>query len=382
MPAAIEHLVQKFLSQKDFYPALSESERKTWALVIAHKQVDGSPEDPVIFTASQEGGPEFTLVRASDGAASMLMFKNAVLCRPEVNANRDQIDDAGIDALAATIGGWPIDVEHRIAENVGTFLAGRKGTSGEMLTDGVVWADRFPDVAQGIMDGSYGLSIEARAATAQCSVCQEVFVKASEYCDHLNNRRASGAVRILGGLKARGGAVTKRPAGTNTKFDQGEIHIIASHGESNVDQEAANRLLRNKPKEIQVEGASMEEILAKYNEALQTIASLNSQLDAAKKQMADDDEDEEKKANEMKSSLEAANAIIAELRMQVRRTRLGSLVTDDEWTKQKAIYGSMTDEAFDLVASKLTTAPTPPATPPAQIVLESNTDGAGRVSLR
>ena len=166
----------------------------------------------------------------------VLRFKGAILARQETNRNNDEITEAGIDELAATIGGRPIDVEHRTSDNCGVFTAGRAvNVDGHkaLSVDGLVWADRYPDTAAGMQGGAQHLSIEAVADKAKCSACGQEFLTAKDYCEHLTNRRRNGTRRTLQGLRAKGGAVTKNPAGTNTKFDPRSIYFVASHEEAN-----------------------------------------------------------------------------------------------------------------------------------------------------
>lgn len=156
----------------------------------------------------------------------LLRFRNAVLARAEVNRNNDELDEQGLAQLAASIALLPIDEEHKKTAIIGYYTDAR--ANGALHTDGIIFADRFPHLAEGIVSGAYRLSIEAVAEQAECSVCGGVFRTEDEYCDHLRNRHATGAVRKLRGLKAVGGAITKNPAGTNTTFDPNHIEILAS----------------------------------------------------------------------------------------------------------------------------------------------------------
>ena len=161
-----------------------------------------------------------------------LRFKDAVLARAEVNANQDEVDETGVRELAATIAGTAIDLDHDPSQNVGYFTAGR-AVDGALRVDGVLWTDRC--VALGVdtsevENGTYKLSIEATADTAECSVCGTVHDGFLSYCQHLKNKLLYKAIRKLRGLRAWGGAITKRPAGTDTTFNTGVgLFFIASH---------------------------------------------------------------------------------------------------------------------------------------------------------
>jgi hypothetical protein len=170
---------------------------------------------------------------SSDDDARFLVFKRAVLARAEVNGNNDQLDVPGLEQVAATIAGTAIDIEHKPTENFGVLTAG-KVENGVLYVDGYFWRDRLieADVSpQDIEAGKWKLSIEATADEAECSECGNLFRSAHEYCDHLKNRIRSEAVRILRGLKASGGALTKNPAGTDTVFRRDSIYVVASHAE-------------------------------------------------------------------------------------------------------------------------------------------------------
>ena len=165
-------------------------------------------------------------------AGDLLAFHNAVLARAEVNKNGDEIDDECLDELAATIRFTPVDHEHIERKVVGFFLDGHVEDHA-LVTSGVLFAKRFPEETQAVIDGRAKLSVEAEVDTARCSVCGGTFKKRKQYCAHLQDQRATGAVRKLSGLKCVGGGVTAKPAGTGTEFDTGPdgLHFIASEDE-------------------------------------------------------------------------------------------------------------------------------------------------------
>jgi hypothetical protein len=157
----------------------------------------------------------------------ILRFKNAVYARVERNKNGDQISEQGAQELAATIALQPIDEEHNLSKLVGHFEEGRP-EGATVLTDGIIYASRFPDIAKGLATGEYQFSLEATAKEAECSICHGIYASEKEYCEHLQNRNTFQASRILRGLKATGGAVTKRPAGTDTKADPEQMEFVAN----------------------------------------------------------------------------------------------------------------------------------------------------------
>lgn len=159
----------------------------------------------------------------------LLRFTDAVLARAETNRNRDEIDDGGITEVAASLPLLAIDIEHQPQDVIGFFTDARNAASA-LSTDGIIFADRFPQVADDIVSGRAMLSIEADAKLAICSVCGQSFGNEADYCQHLQNRLSGAAVRRLRGLVAVGGGVTTNPAGTNTKFNQNRIVFMASLG--------------------------------------------------------------------------------------------------------------------------------------------------------
>jgi len=196
-----------------------------------------SPDTQGSIIFEQVNGPIRFDIQASDNGR-LLVFKNAILARAETNKNGDTITQKGIEELAATLAGMPIDFEHQYNEIRGAFTAGHAMQDGALSTDGFIWADRFPKEAEGVQSGAYGLSVEAGAETATCSVCGEKFLKADDYCPHLVGRRRGGATRLVEGLVAKGGAITERPAATDPRFDLSSIYFVASHQETDVNVDA------------------------------------------------------------------------------------------------------------------------------------------------
>lgn len=204
--------------------------RKLW-------QVEREPNSLNSMIASVGGRIHF---EADALNPRLLHFKDYVLARPETNKNRDGVDEAGIKELAETIAGMPIDKDHDPRKNVGVFTAGRVGSEKELRTDGLIWLDRCEenDVdPEDVLNGAYGMSIEADATSAECSVCHKVHANESEYCDHikvqgndmgLRAKLKYGASRIMRGLRALGGAFTYKPAGSGTGADSSSRIVFAA----------------------------------------------------------------------------------------------------------------------------------------------------------
>lgn len=212
------------------------------------------------------------VVVAQEEDGEVLRFTNAILVVAETNRNRDTITEEGISEICASLPGRPIDWDHEFTKNVGVFTGARAVKLEEKTwaasVDGIIWADRFPQAADGVRDGTLHLSIEARADTAQCSICDGVFGEVVEYCQHLLNKIQSGANRILKGLKAIGGALTEKPAGTGTTFDQSKVYFVANHKEIIVDK---TQIASNQKKDEKAKGG--------HDMTEQTLKEVQAQLD-------------------------------------------------------------------------------------------------------
>lgn len=230
--AAMDECVRKVMEGN---PELDKSQ----AIAICYKQVaQGS------VNLYQVNKPEdINFVLSAEESGDVLRFRNAILAVAEVNKNRDEIDEEGIREIAASLPGRPIDDDHDYNRNVGVFTAARAVpvTLGStetwgVSTDGLIWADRWPRVAEDVQTGKGKLSIEAGAKKAICSICGGEFSSTLEYCPHLLHRAATGAVRRLKGLRAKGGAVTRNPAGTGCEFDTTAVYFVASHQEDAMEE--------------------------------------------------------------------------------------------------------------------------------------------------
>lgn len=214
----------------------------------------GKTQHPGGKKQDAEGGLSLELVTTEDIAqysnhallaeykpAELMKFKNAIFCRAGVNANKDAIDEQGIRELRDSLSFMAIDDEHVPQKVVGFFVNPRDAdNSSTLITDGIIYAGRFPEIAKQVESGEKKLSVEAGAQKAECSVCNKVFASRNEYCEHIRETPyKDGAVRRLHTLKARGGATVRAPA-WNTEFDTNAITFIASQMEF-------------EPKEVKVE---------------------------------------------------------------------------------------------------------------------------------
>jgi len=216
-----------------FNSAMKKYKDESRAFAIAHaaaKKAKGNRGESSVSFEQTDGPIEFDLQAGEEG--DILVFRNAILARAEMNANRDVITPEGIQELAASIAGRPIDNEHDIEILVGSFTAGRVIDDNALQVDGFIWADRWPEVAADVRAKKKGLSIEATAKRAVCSICGGEFQGSHDYCEHIISKRAKvkhNATRTLHGLKAKGGATTLVPAATGATFN--EIYMVASHSE-------------------------------------------------------------------------------------------------------------------------------------------------------
>lgn len=186
----------------------------------------------ITFSTELASDLESTLVEQINRVAGaldgkLLHFRDAVLARVETNKNGDELDDTALQEIAATLPLMAIDEEHDPQKVVGVFIRARV-MDGRMPTEGYLFADRFPEIAADVQSGKKQLSVEANADFATCSICAKEFTAEDDYCLHLKGRPGNGAKRKLRGMRATGGAVVKRPAGTDTKFDPSQMMVLAS----------------------------------------------------------------------------------------------------------------------------------------------------------
>ncbi len=230
---AMENCVQSVLAQHSG----DKGFKKENAIAICHSQIMGGLDlEPVSQEELAEIGNHALLAKAKVG--ELMKFKNAHLCSIGENKNGDWIDEAGLQELAATMNFLALDDEHDFQKIVGFFVRSRVGNDGTKLyADGILFARRFPNVAEQVQSGVKKLSVEADAQRVECSICHGPFASRREYCEHLREAPyKGGAIRKLFGLTAKGGATVFRPA-WDTSFDKNAFTMIASQVE--FDEEVA-----------------------------------------------------------------------------------------------------------------------------------------------
>jgi len=321
---------------------------------------------------------------ADENNPRLLHFKNYILARPETNKNKDRVDEQGIKELASTIAGMPIDYNHDPAKNVGTFTAGRVGQEGELRVDGIIWLDRCDAngvSAEDVLKDRYGMSVEAEATTAECSLCHKVHTNESQYCEHLRiqgkdqgirSKLKYGAERIMRGLRAMGGAFTYSPAGNGTGADglSGMV-FCASHVDLDVNElESVDRREEVSPaddtepaKSDNTEKASMSEEdkketteeekkanYAKMSEDLRQATVAMEAKDAELETVKAEKVSLEAQVSEMKANLESANNTIKAHRTTELKSRLvGSVMEEEEFDTKVEKLLTLDAEVIDLM---------------------------------
>ncbi len=197
------------------------------AVAICRSRLEGALAlEPVTADELSQYGNHALFANTEPG--SLLRFKNAVLCTIGINKNNDSIDEQGVRELAETMPFRAIDDEHNETKVIGFFVNPRgEDNDTRLVTDGIVYADRFAEIVAQVQSGVKKLSVEASAQKAVCSVCNGEFTSSVDYCKHLKDKTA---VRKLYGLKAKGGATVFHPA-WDTSFDANGFVMIASQVE-------------------------------------------------------------------------------------------------------------------------------------------------------
>ena len=200
------------------------------AIAICYTSIMGGLAlEPVTADELSQYGNHTLFAQAEPGA--LLRFKEALLCTAGKNKNDDWISEEGIKELADTMPFRAIDDEHDPVKVIGFFVNPRtEENSTKLVTDGIIYADRFPEIVAQVQSGMKKLSVEAGAQKAVCSVCGSEFGSVKDYCEHLMDRPKHNAVRKLYGLKAKGGATVFHPA-WDTSFDANGFVMIASQME-------------------------------------------------------------------------------------------------------------------------------------------------------
>ena len=231
MPEWVDRCQKALMADPDFKPQEGRTkEESAWAVCQARYKERMQASTITLELVTEPT----TFMVASEESGEVLRFRNAILVVAETNSNQDTILEEELQNLAATLPGRPIDDDHKSQRCVGVFTEAavhfvEKIQQWGLKVGGLIWADRFPEAADGVKTGRLKLSIEADAQSAECSVCNGTFSRALEYCEHLLDKARHGANRILHGLRAVGGGLTPRPAGTGTDFDPDLVYFVAHH---------------------------------------------------------------------------------------------------------------------------------------------------------
>ena len=332
------------MADPDFEPREGKTkEESAWAVCQAQHKAQGGIileqiTEPVNFIVAQEE------------AGEVLRFTNAILAVAETNRNRDTITEEGISEICQSLPGRAIDWDHKFRENVGFFSGATPVKVGETWgasTDGVIWADRFPEAAEGVRNGTLHLSIEARAETAQCSVCDGVFGEVVDYCQHLLNKVQSGANRILKGLKAIGGALTEKPAGTGTTFDQSKVYFVANHQEQEDDEAQQVASIQKGGHDMTMEEvqAQLDQMTKNFDEEVAAREQAQTELVTAQEEVAT----LQAKVEELTSEVEGVNTKLSDA-ITAHRVEVLTLtgMDKDEVKEATETISKMDEAAFNL----------------------------------
>lgn len=188
--------------------------------------------EPITLNELPASVAQFVTASAGANPGTMLKFHDVVLAREEVNANNDEFTGTFLADIAAGMKKMPlpIDFEHVPDKIVGAY-SDANHLDKALPTAGFIYSSRFPDVATGLLNNSYGFSIEASSTESKCSKCGGVFGEHDDYCIHIRDvsaKKMHNARRILVHGRAVGGAVTRKPAGSGTRVDPDKVDVLAS----------------------------------------------------------------------------------------------------------------------------------------------------------
>jgi hypothetical protein len=366
MPQKLEKLVSKLLADKDFYPELPDDERKSRAYAIANKQLNADEVEAIVF--EQLNSPVEITIEATENG-DLLRFKNAVLARVESNRNQDEISPENITELAATLAGRAIDIDHNRRQNVGVITSAHSIEDGTAVAiDGILWKDRYPEEVDGVQNGTHHLSVEAKARTAICSKCELKFEGSTDYCDHLKNRKRSGAKRRFEGMVGDGAGITPKPAGTRTHFDRNQIFVVASHKETELMKcprcgkdsgEGDNCSVCGKDMRAEVIAKELFDKEAELTQALaelEALKPLKAELETAHTEKTTAQEQltaAEQKVKDAEEALKAAEEKIAAQKSKERADILKPLLTEAAFKEKLVKFQAMDDDTFETVVASL-----------------------------
>ena len=202
--------------------------------IVEANAMNGLTLLPVTETDLQQWGHNLT---AEAIKGELVKATNVVLAHAERNANGDGITAENIATLAGSLNLKPLDIDHNQTEVIGFFVNPRQQdwgdvTGGELATDLVVFAGRFPEASGDLQTGKRYPSIEARSSEVKCSICDKWFQSTADYCEHLQplllgSKLDANVTRWHKNMRAIGGGAVFSPAGAETTF--GDTFMVVAH---------------------------------------------------------------------------------------------------------------------------------------------------------
>ena len=227
----VEEVLAKHKGEKGF--------DKSNAIAICRKSMEANTMHgltllPVTEADLKQWGHDLT---AEAIKGELVKATGVVLAHAERNANGDGITAENIATLASTLNLKPLDIDHNQTEVIGFFVNPRQQdwgnvVGGELATDLVVFAGRFPEASDGLQAGTLYPSIEARSSEVKCSICDQWFQSTADYCEHLTpllmgNKLGADVTRWHKNMRAIGGGAVRSPAGAETTF--GDTFMVVAH---------------------------------------------------------------------------------------------------------------------------------------------------------
>lgn len=374
MPKFVDDCVKALMADPKFKPKDPDQSKEDAAYAVCQTRYKQLAKGSTI-TLETVAEPVSFLVAADDGG-EILRFRNAILVVAEENQNQDVILEEELQNLAATLPGRAIDYDHQWQRTVGVFTEAhvvQVGGTWGLSVGGLIWADRFPEEAKDVTEGRLKLSIEADASTAECSVCGGVFERALDYCEHLFNKAKYGAKRILHGLKAVGGGLTPRPAGTSTDFDMSNVYFVAHHGPALIPEKDGKEIRQSPTEGDQKDKGgkpmpNLEELQKQLGEITAKYDSLIVARDEEKATHEQEVADLTAKVTDLATKVEELTGKLTQAQeketdlITAHRTAVLEMkgLEKDDLEKQAEVYGAMTEAQFELLVAHVAPAQTPP----------------------
>lgn len=327
-----------------------EGKSKESAIAICHTSIMGENAMhgltllPVTETDLKQWGHDLA---AEAIKGELVKATDVVLAHAERNSNGDGITAENIETLAGTLNGMALDLDHDQEKVIGYFINPRQQdwggvVGGELATDLVVFAGRFPEASEDLQTGKRYPSIEARSSEVKCSVCDQWFQSTANYCEHLTplllgSKLNPNVTRWHKNMRAVGGGAVFSPAGAETTF--GNTFMVVAH-------------IADEAGEVSADGEETTSILAQEDTTVSE--ELNEQLEAQKEKLG--------VAEARIVELEAANAgleakvqeHVAEAQAFIVKSRVATLaasgMTEESLKQINDQLTDMDDTVFDLLA--------------------------------